>query len=94
MVRTKASYLYREDNRLSDKTICMSAQLGDKNQFKNFDVHNLYGLVEAMATMDVAKKLTNTRGLVISKVTFVGSGKYGGHWLTVILTISYLITII
>jgi len=42
LVKTKASYLYRGDNKLSDKTLCMNGLQGKNNEYKHFDVHNLY----------------------------------------------------
>ena len=85
LVKTKASYLYREANKLSDRTLCMIGQQGENNQYKHFDVHNLYGLSESIQTFDAARRLTGTRGLVISGSTLIGSGKYVGHALGVSL---------
>ena len=79
-VKTKASYLYREANKLSDKTLCMTAPQGENDEFKHFDVHNLYGYAESIPTFEAARKITGTRGFSITRSTFVGSGKYGGHW--------------
>ena len=78
-VRTKSSYLYKESNKLSDKTLCMIGQQGENNQYKHFDVHNLYGLSESIPTLEAARRLTGTRSLVLASSTFVGSGKYVGH---------------
>ena len=80
MVKIKASYLHRADNKLSDKTLCMNGVQGETNQYRHFDVHNLYGLTESIPTFEAARKTTNTRGFVITRSTFLGSGKYGGHW--------------
>ena len=80
LVKTKASYVFKQDNKLSDKTLCMVGQQGEKNEYKHFDVHNLYGFTESIPTFEAARKITNTRGFVITRSTFVGSGKYGGHW--------------
>ncbi len=88
-VRTKASYLYKEDNVLSDKTLCMSAQLGDKSQFRNYELHNLSPLMESIVTMDAAQKLNNSRGFLVSKSTFVGSGHYSGYAISDNLSVNY-----
>ena len=79
LVKTKASYLYKDPNKLSDKTLCMCGQHGENNQYKHFDVHNLYGLSESIPTFEAARRLTGTRSLVLASSTFVGSGKYVGH---------------
>lgn len=79
-VKIKASYLHRDDNKLSDKTLCMNAVQGENGEYIHFDVHNLYGLSESKPTLEAAKKVTGTRGFVITRSTFLGSGKYGGHW--------------
>lgn len=79
-VKTKSSYMHRDGNKLSDKTLCMTAVQGENNEYKHFDVHNLYGLTESVPTFEAAKKITGTRGFVITRSTFLGSGRYGGHW--------------
>ena len=82
LVKTKASYLFRENNKLSDKTLCMTGLQGEKDQYMHFDVHNLYGYTESIPTYEAAKKISgpNSRGFSITRSTFIGSGKYGGHW--------------
>lgn len=40
-------------NRLSDKTICMVAKFGDKTDERlHYEVHNLYGYSQAIATQE------------------------------------------
>lgn len=42
---------------------------------------SLYGWSQTKPTLDALRNLTNKRGLVLPRSTFVGSGQWGGHWL-------------
>lgn len=82
--RTKNSFAYDGDTkqRLSDKTICMTAEhrMGDKTLL-HYDVHSLYGHTNAIATY---KALTNSRKgmrpFSLTRSNFVGTGRYAIHW--------------
>lgn len=62
---------------LKAKTICPSAQ---QNFSLTYNVHDLYGLTETMATYQALKTARAKRPLIISRSTFAGQGHYGGHW--------------
>uniref|UniRef100_A0A671TMY5 Alpha glucosidase 2 n=1 Tax=Sparus aurata TaxID=8175 RepID=A0A671TMY5_SPAAU len=58
---------------LRAKTVCATAQ---QKLSIHYNVHSLYGLMEAKASRIVAKK-----PFVISRSTFPSQGMYSGHWL-------------
>ncbi|CAF1225575.1 unnamed protein product [Adineta ricciae] len=68
---------------LSDKTLCMIAEQtdGQGKIYNHYDVHNLYGWSETLATLPAAQATNNKRSIVISRSTYPTSGSYGGHWL-------------
>ncbi|XP_050176741.1 maltase-glucoamylase-like [Myiozetetes cayanensis] len=68
---------------LSYKTICMEGQqqLPDGTPVRHFDVHNLYGWAQTPPTLQALRSLTGERGLLITRSTFPGSGRWAGHWL-------------
>jgi len=37
-------------DRLSDKTICMATKFGENGEYLHYNVHNLYGQTQAIAT--------------------------------------------
>ncbi|XP_029433338.1 lysosomal alpha-glucosidase-like isoform X2 [Rhinatrema bivittatum] len=63
---------------LFSKTLCASAK---HKASVHYNVHNLYGLMEAKATASALIKLRGKRPFVISRSTFPSQGRYSGHWL-------------
>lgn len=47
---------------------------------RELDVHNLYGLAEAIATREALESVTNKRAFVLSRSSFPGLGAHAGHW--------------
>uniref|UniRef100_A0A8C3Q1W3 P-type domain-containing protein n=1 Tax=Chrysolophus pictus TaxID=9089 RepID=A0A8C3Q1W3_CHRPC len=64
---------------LFSKTLCMDAvqQWG-----RQYDTHNLYGYSMILSTQQAIETVfPGKRSFLLSRSTFVGSGKYSGHWL-------------
>ncbi|XP_063595395.1 maltase-glucoamylase-like [Penaeus indicus] len=78
---TAAASVWGEDKRLSDKTLCMVARQGDDRELSHYDVHNLYGWSEALPTLEALQAATGKRGIVVTRSTYPGSGRWAGHWL-------------
>ncbi|XP_076207479.1 lysosomal alpha-glucosidase-like isoform X1 [Aptenodytes patagonicus] len=63
---------------LSAKTVCASAK---QKASVHYNLHNLYGLMEAKATASALIQIRGKRPFVISRSTFPSQGRYSGHWL-------------
>ncbi|XP_067911989.1 lysosomal alpha-glucosidase isoform X2 [Heterodontus francisci] len=63
---------------LRSRTICASAK---QSAAIHYNVHSLYGLMEAKASASALVKIRKKRPFVISRSTFPSQGKYSGHWL-------------
>ncbi|KAF5888798.1 lysosomal alpha-glucosidase-like [Clarias magur] len=63
---------------LRSKTVCASAL---QRNSSHYNLHSLYGLMEAKATASALIKILSKRPFVISRSTFPSQGKYSGHWL-------------
>lgn len=62
---------------LNSGTLCVSAQQYLSN---HYNLHNLYGLTEAIATHRALLKVKKTRPFVLSRSSFPGLGRFSAHW--------------
>ncbi|XP_049714936.1 lysosomal alpha-glucosidase isoform X1 [Elephas maximus indicus] len=58
-------------------TICASSH---QHLSSHYNLHNLYGLTEAIASHRALVMARGTRPFVISRSTFASHGRYAGHW--------------
>ncbi|CAG2100956.1 unnamed protein product [Medioppia subpectinata] len=79
--RIQSIYAYENYTKLSDGTICMCSIQGENGEYSHSDVHSLYGLTESIATQKTVREITGKRGYVLSRSTYVSSGRYTAHWL-------------
>lgn len=63
---------------LRSKTVCASAQ---QKLSTHYNLHSVYGLMEAKATASALKRILGKRPFIISRSTFPSQGLYSGHWL-------------
>lgn len=62
---------------LASRTLCPSSK---QYISTHYDLHSLTGALEMKATSEALMSIRNKRPFVISRSTFAGAGKYGGHW--------------
>ncbi|CAM2722657.1 unnamed protein product [Rotaria socialis] len=62
---------------LSSKTLCPSAQHAISS---HYNLHNMYGYFESIATHLALKTIRHKRPFVLSRSSFAGSGQYAAHW--------------
>uniref|UniRef100_A0A8B9C9Z8 P-type domain-containing protein n=1 Tax=Anser brachyrhynchus TaxID=132585 RepID=A0A8B9C9Z8_9AVES len=66
------------DRSLAEKTLCPDSKtyLGE-----HYNTHSLFGWSQTAPTFHAVQQATGKRAFVLSRSTFVSSGKHGGHWL-------------
>ncbi|XP_063819300.1 lysosomal alpha-glucosidase-like [Pseudophryne corroboree] len=63
--------------KLRDTTICASSH---QHLSSHYNLHNMYGFTEAIASHNALVKILGKRPFVISRSTFPSHGRYAGHW--------------
>ncbi|XP_027203752.2 LOW QUALITY PROTEIN: lysosomal alpha-glucosidase-like [Dermatophagoides pteronyssinus] len=63
---------------LRHKTLCMTAR--HYNDQLHYNLHNLYGFQEAIATNEALKTTLNKRPFIISRSSAPGHGHWASHW--------------
>jgi alpha-glucosidase (family GH31 glycosyl hydrolase) len=66
---------------LNGFTIDADCPHGSDPRLIEYNTHNLFGMMEGIATAAALEQVTGKRSLVISRSTFAGAGHHNGHWL-------------
>ena len=67
---------------LYSKTICPdSHHVVNGVITKHYDVHSMYGWSQHRATLDGIREVTKGRGFILTRSSFIGSGKWASKWL-------------
>jgi alpha-glucosidase (family GH31 glycosyl hydrolase) len=53
----------------------------NRGKYSIYDIKNLYGLHDSIATQQGLHDVTGKRGQIITRSSFPSSGRYGGTWL-------------
>lgn len=62
---------------LAALTVCPSARQYISN---HYNLHNMYGHFEAIASNSALRTITNKRPFVLTRSSYAGTGKYAAHW--------------
>ncbi|KAK8797149.1 hypothetical protein WA158_004359 [Blastocystis sp. Blastoise] len=63
---------------LYSNTACMDTL--HYNDELHYNIHSVYAYFQAKTTLERVQEATGKRSYDISRASFVGQGKYGGHW--------------
>ncbi|XP_054167613.1 sucrase-isomaltase, intestinal-like [Oppia nitens] len=80
-IRIQSIYGNGNVTHLGQKTVCMCTVQGENDEYLNYDVHSLYGYSESVVTQKAVRAITGKRSFILSRSTYVSSGRYTAHWL-------------
>lgn len=63
---------------LGGKTVSMNSY--HHGDILEYNAHSLFGFMESIATNNAVATITGERPFILSRSTFMGSGKYTAHW--------------